>query len=380
MEEKTKTAALKILFVMPTHISFGGIERVAISLWKGLIQRGYMVDFVCHGKQLGSYEKEIIESGSKVYHIPAKGKHLVGTICEFQKILEKTKYDVVHAHMNATSGIYLQMANKHGVPVLAAHSHASSMKAFTKNPINAFVNEFEKARTKRYANVKIACSDLAGKWLFGEDSYSVIINPVDTEAFCFTREVREKKRKELGLNDKSIVLLHVGDFLNYKNHLYLIDVFQTIRAKRKDAKLILIGDGPLRKTILKKIKECVEESSVLLLGHRNDVNEIMQAADVFLLPSLSEGNPVALSEAAVAGMRCLVSDTVARDTARYFKKESIEFLPINKDALTLWAKKAIMPWKRISYSDTNLSRISIESFIEQTLSLYEDILDKQGLK
>ena len=359
---------------MPSHISYGGIETVAINLWKEFIKQGHKVDFVCHGNRIGSYEDELLESGSKVYHIPAKGKNLRGTIVGFQKILKETKYDVVHAHMNATCGIYLQIAKKNGVSVLVAHSHASSMKAFTSNPIKAMINNFEKRRTRKYANVKIACSSIAGKWLFNKDEFVVILNAVDTSKFYFSEEIRMRKRNELGILEKNLVFLHVGGFLEYKNHFFLIDVFNVIIKKNKDAKLILVGDGPLRRDIINKIEQYNLENNIILLGERKDVNEIMQASDVFLLPSFSEGNPVALAEAATSGMHCIISDEIAKDIVKYFEEGQIEFLGINKENLKLWAEKAVIPRNRIKYSKENPSRLSANLMAKQVMSIYKKIL------
>ena len=99
---------MKILFVMPTAISYGGIESATISLWKYLIKKNHEIDFVCHGNVEGVFEKEIINNGSHVYHIPVKGKSIIGCKNKFKKILKTNNYDVVHANMNATCGLYLK--------------------------------------------------------------------------------------------------------------------------------------------------------------------------------------------------------------------------------------------------------------------------------
>ena len=246
---------MRILFVMPSHISYGGIESVAINLWKFFLEKGYYIDFVCHGYQEGIFESDISQRGTHIYHIPAKGKNYWGTIHEFEKIIMHGSYDVVHSHMNATSGIYLKIAKKYGVKVLVSHSHMSAMNAFTKNPLKALVNQIEKKRTHKYSNIRIACSDNAGRWLFGNEHYNVILNAVDVSALSFSTKIRTKKRIDLKIEENDFVVIHVGGFLDCKNHLYLIKVFSEICKLRTNAKLILVGDGPLRKEINYKIKE-----------------------------------------------------------------------------------------------------------------------------
>lgn len=377
---------MKILFVMPKHISYGGIESVGINLWKGLSARGHKVDFVCHGYEIGIFENDIVKSGSSVYHIPIKGKRYLEMKREYRKILQRGNYTVVHAHMNATSGIYLEMAKEYHVPVLAAHSHVSSMKAFTSNPVKAFVNFKEKNRTNKYANVKIACSNLAGVWLFKDMPYKTVLNAVDINSFAFSDKVRTRVRQKMGISEKCFIAIHVGEFLGCKNHLYLIEIFYYIKKMNQDAKLLLVGDGLLRGQILKRIQEYGLEESVVLMGVRKDVNELLQAADVFLLPSISEGNPVALAEAAVSGLHCLVSANVARETVGYFERGSIEFLQIidrNKgrlverkesDITKKWAERALSKWDRICYSEQFPCKLSINSMAEQIEELYKRAL------
>ena len=140
-----------------------------------------------------------------------------------------------------------------------------------------------------------------------------------------------------------------------------------------------MGDGPLRKEINYKIKEFGLEDSVYMLGQRNDVNELLQAADVFLLPSLSEGNPVALAEAAVSGLHCLVSEHVAKDIAKYFAPDSIEFLPITgEDSVKKWAETAITPWKRIQYCKENPCELDIQNMAGQIENLYMTIISGES--
>lgn len=366
---------MRILFVMPQHISYGGIETVAINLWKGFIVRGHEVDFVCHGFEIGEREKEISESASKIFHIPVKGKDLFGTIREFEKIIRNGNYDVVHTHMNATCGIYLKIAKKYGVRVLAAHSHASSMKAFTDNPIKGLINAMEKKRTNKYANVRIACSEMAGYWLFGRNEFVTILNAVDTGKYSFSENMRKKKRQELLLSDAQHVLIHVGAFLENKNHKYLLQILLKIKMTDKNVKLILVGDGPLKQEILNDIQMYNLKDDVLMLGNRSDVNELLQAADVYLLPSFSEGNPVSVVEALTSGLHCLVSENVSKDIVSYFEANTIDFLPITGErAVSIWASKAAVKWERVKYSKSNPCKLSAERMCLDIEEKYNEIM------
>lgn len=365
---------------MPTHISYGGIESIALNLWKSLKNKGYSIDFVCHGTEQGVFEKKILDMGTKIYHIPIKSQNYRGTIREFSHIVKNGQYDVVHAHMNATCGIYLKVAKRYGVPVLVAHSHASSIFAVTINPVKILINFFEKARTNLYANLRIACSQKAGKWLFGKSSFKIVINSIETGKFLFSQETRIRKRDELNIENNEFVICHIGGFLKCKNHKKLLDILKEIKIIRKDVCLILIGDGPLKEDIVKQIKKLGLENSVRLLGKRNDIFELLQASDVFLLPSFSEGNPVTLMEAATSGLHCLVSDTVSRDSSCYFQKGSIEFLPIRgRDSSKLWAERALSPWDRVHYSDENIKKLDVSTMAEKVEQLYREIIKEKTI-
>lgn len=361
---------MKILFVMPTHISYGGIESVGINLWKGLTELGHEVDFVCHGSIVGAYEDYIKFCGTNVYHIPGKNENIIATICEFKRIITAKSYDVIHAHMNATSGIYLQIASTYHIPILVAHSHVSTMAMYTKNIIKALINLYEKNRTNRFSNVKIACSKKAGDWLFGTEPYSIVLNAIDNNKFVFSDEIRKAKREELQLCENNDVYIHIGGFLAYKNHRYLLRVFRNIKNMNNNARLILIGDGPLRKKIEEELRDLGIADSVFMLGERKDVCELLQAADVFLLPSISEGNPVSLVEAATSGLHCLVSDSVAKDTAPYFLKGSIEFLSISEENIGEWVKKGLKKYNRIIYCEDNPCKLSALSMAKEVEKLY----------
>lgn len=367
---------MRILMVMPTHISVGGIETVTIMLCEEYRKLGHCVDFVCHGFTRGSYETELLSTGSKVYHIPGKSDNLIKTIKEFDHILKKGNYDVVHSHMNATSGIYLCIAKKRGIKVRVAHSHASSMKAFTNSKVHAIINLIEKRRTCKYANIKVACSVKAGKWLFGKNEFEVVMNSVNVSKFSFSHTIRKQKRLELGILADEKVLMHIGGFLENKNHEFLIEVFKYIYNKNHSIKLLLVGDGPLRNDIENKIKKYGLEGNVIILGNRSDVNELLQAADVFLLPSFSEGNPVSLVEAATSGVKCVISNEIARDVVHCFADRQIIFLPIDRDesVYRLWDEEILSGWKRIIYKDDGKFELSSRAMSEKILRMYEEIL------
>ena len=351
---------MKILFVMPTAISYGGIESATISLWKYLIKKNHEIDFVCHGNVEGVFEKEIINNGSHVYHIPVKGKNIIGCKNKFKKILKTNNYDVVHANMNATCGLYLKWAKKLGVKVLVAHSHASSMKVFTNNSIKAWINEKEKNRTDKYANIKLACSDSAGKWLYKFNDYIVVPNSVDAKTFIYNADLRKCVRNKMDIEDDCKFFLNVGRLDVNKNQNFLIEVINyMVNKKNIKCKLILIGDGYNKHNLEEKVCKYKLEDKIIFLGERNDVYAYLQAADCFVLSSYSEGNPVSLAEAIVSGVHCVVADTISKTVLNFSDSNQIDYMSVSSDDSKFkWCDKLNQDYKRIIYSEDKPCKLS----------------------
>jgi len=142
----------------------------------------------------------------------------------------------------------------------------------------------------------------------------VFNNAIDCRDYAFSEAIRQKYRKNLCL-EGSFVLGHVGRFNEQKNHKYLIKIFALYSQIIPDAKLLLVGEGPLKDSIKELVAELKLTDKVIFLGQRDDVNNILMAMDVFLLPSLYEGLPVVGIEAQASGLPCIMSETITKEVA-----------------------------------------------------------------
>ena len=180
---------------------------------------------------------------------------------------------------------------------------------------------------------RFACSDYAGRWLFGaRASFEVVQNAIDVKRFAYNDEVRREVRASLGIADQCLVVGHVGRFAVQKNHRFLIDVFERLQRDR-NAVLVLIGNGCQEKEVRSLVQQKHLDDSVLFLGFREDVERFYQAFDVFALPSHYEGLGIVNIEAQAAGLPCVVSDKVTRESD---VSGSVVYLPADDPAL--WAK------------------------------------------
>ncbi len=330
---------IRILQVV-TIMNRGGLETMLMNYYRKMNRKKIQFDFMVHRDEEGHYDKEILELGGKIYKMPQirPGNYRLyfGKLDKF--FANHSEYKVVHSHINENSSFVLRAAKKAGIPERIAHSHLSDLQIDYKLPFRLYARYYLKNNSSRF----FACSKNAGQWLFGtkianSKDMLVLNNAVNTEEFISTDKVRNKTKEELGLQNK-LVIGHVGRFNKQKNHSFLIDIFKSVHDKNKNAVLVLVGDGDLRKIIEKKVSNLGLTSSVKFLGIRSDIPKLMQAMDIFLFPSLFEGLPVVLVEAQAAGLKCIVSNTITRESDITGR---IDFLSLKQSAKE-WADQIFL--------------------------------------
>lgn len=293
----------------------GGVEAVVMNYYRNIDRSKIQFDFICDEDSTDIPYEEIKRLGGRVILVPPYQK-IFKYNKALTKIFKKNNYKIVHSHINTLSVFPLRIAKKCGVPVRIAHSHSTTnKKEWKKNLIKQILRPFSKV----YATDYMCCSELAGRWLFGNKEYDkgnvyLLNNAIDLEKFKYDKKIRKIKRKELEIDDDVIVIGHIGRFVAQKNHTFLIDIFNEVHKKNEKSILLLIGKGPLQEEIKEKVKRLSLENSVKFLGQRSDVNELYQAMDVFVLPSLYEGLPVVGVEAQATGLLCELSDDMTKET------------------------------------------------------------------
>ena len=316
---------INILFVNGGPMNRGGIESFMMNYYRHIDSSKVHIDFIVHGDTPGAYDDEIVKSGSIIYRVPIKSRHPFKYKREMCKIFSLGKYDIVHSHVDAMSTWILKMAKQCGIKIRIAHSH--NTEHLTTNKIKYALNEYARKNIRKYATHCFACGEAAGNWLFGKGNYSVIQNAIELERFLFSESKREEVRSSLGINDDTILMGHVGRFDTQKNHEFLITVFAEIKKKRSNVKLMLIGSGWKEESIKSLVESKGIADSVYFMGNRNDVNELYNAMDCYVFPSLFEGLPVVLVEAQANGLKCYLSNTITKEVAI---NDRVEYIPLDK--------------------------------------------------
>lgn len=315
----------------------GGTESFAMNYYKHMDHSLVQFDFFVESESK-IIDENIIESmGGKVVIIPSYS-HVGKYIKTLIKLFKEGKYDIVHSNMNALSVFTLFAAKRAGVKVRIAHSHSTTNK---REKIRNFVKNILRHFSKLYATHYFACSELAGRWLFGDKTFdkgevTVINNAIELEKYKFNEEIRDGLRAEYDLT-YNFVIGHIGRFMSQKNHTFLVDIFSEVVKRRPDAKLLLIGDGPLFDEIVNKVRMLHLEDKVIFTGVKQNAYAFYNAMDVFLLPSLYEGLPVVGVEAQANGLPLVISDTITRDLNI---AGGVEYLPLERPA-SYWADHII---------------------------------------
>lgn len=231
--------------------------------------------------------------------------------------------------MDGMNGAILKRAYLYKIPIRISHSH--NTEHLTTNKVKRIYHEHTRKMIPKYATDMWACSENAGRWLYGEHCpFEIIPNAIDVERYKFDEEKRRKLRLQYALEGK-YVIGHVGRFDYQKNQEFLVSVFARITAQKDNAVLILVGDGKEKEVIEKKVQDLSLQDKVLFLGNRRNVEELLNMFDIFVLPSRFEGLGIAAIEAQANGLPCICSTMVP---AEVNITQNVSFLSL--DDTTSW--------------------------------------------
>lgn len=304
MHDKNKP--IRIL-VVGMHNKIGGVETFLMNYYRNIDKSTIQFDFINMYEEL-CFENEILKLGGKIYNVPNVKRKPIKYYKKLKKIIEDNKYNIVHINMLSAANILPVIAAKNAkVKNIITHSHNTNTPS---GVIRKVLDKINKGILLKYSTDLWACSNLAGKWMFGNDrEFKVINNAIDVEKYKFNGETRKKIRNKLNIENK-FVIGHVGRFSYQKNHEFLIDTFYKIQKKRNDAYLLLIGEGELKEGICKKVNDFNINDKVLFLDTTDKIEDYLQAMDIFVLPSRFEGLPVTGVEAQANGLKCIFSSKI----------------------------------------------------------------------
>lgn len=342
---------IRVLHILQ-RMEAGGTQALLMNIYRNIDRNKIQFDFLVEYPDKQFYDDEIKKLGGNIFYTSVrKNFNLFKFQNELTKVLKENNYKIVHIHAYTIGYFALKTAKKCGVPIRIAHSHSNNM---TKD-LKRYIKKIMQRLYLVYATDYMACSKEAGNYLFRNKKFEVLNNAIDSRKFIFNNAIRETIRKDLQLKDEFIVG-HIGRFKEEKNHKFLIKVFKEIKAKIPNSKLVLIGEGPLKKDIKNIIAKEEIENETLLLGNKENVNELLQIMDVFIFPSFYEGLGIAAIEAQAAGTPTIISDGVPDETiiSPICMKKSLN------NSVNEWASTAIKLSENV-LAHTNMQKYVIDN-------------------
>ena len=323
-----------------SNMDRAGIETMLMNYYRHIDRTRIQFDFLCNKTKPGDYDDEIESLGGNIYHSPGLNPLKFFKYKKFMLKLFKENQDIkiMHSHNGELAYKSLYGAYKYGIKTRICHAHNTKIEPNLKKPLKLLY----KTQLKKVANYYWGCGTDAVRFYFGDkvvqdNNYMILHNAIEVDRFIYNESVRNKIRSELNLEGK-FVIGHVGRFMEQKNHEFILDLFKVLVNKEPNAILLLMGDGELEDKMKQKAKNLGISNNVRFLGNINNVNEMYQVMDVFILPSFFEGLPVVGIEAQAAGLKCILSDTITKEVAI---TDNVKFLNLNSDSLKKWVDEII---------------------------------------
>lgn len=361
-----------------SNMDRAGIETMIMNYYRYMDRTKVQFDFLCNKSKPGAYDEEIQKLGGRIFKSP--GLNPIKWF-KYEKMLtkllnENPEIKVVHSHNGAFSLQAQKTAKKNGIKNRIVHVHGTKIDFNLKLPLKLIYKSFLKFTSNYYWG----CGVEAVRYYFGDkiiknNDYRIIRNAIEINKFLYNEEIRNKLRKQYDLEGK-FVIGNVARFMKQKNHVFTLNLFKVVLEKNPNAVLMLLGDGELQDEMKQLAKKLGVENSVMFMGNVNNVNEMYQAMDIFLLPSLFEGLPVVGIEAQTAGLKCVMSDTITDEVSI---TKNVKFLNLKKDSLNEWANEILCD---INYDRKNMKKEIIDAgySIEDEAKKLQEIYLQMGEK
>ena len=332
-----------ILFVV-RKLDVGGMERLVVDLLKSLDGERFTV-VVCAIEDVGLLDKQVTDAGVELIHLNKPPGLDWKVPWMLRNVIRDRRIDLIHTH-NSTGHFYAALANrllwrrrplvhtKHGKGELARP------RSVWRNRIASLFSDSIVAVSR---DVEKVCHEVEGVPL---RKLVTIINGVDVESYALAGCAREPRQNE------GMVFGHVGRLSEEKNQGMLLRVFQRFRAEYPTAKLVLVGDGPLRGELEALALEYGISDGVTFAGYRSDVPEVMATFDCFVMSSHTEGTPLVVIEAMAA--QCPVIGTDVGGMSDLVQDGSTGFLvpSCDEDAM-------LRRWRQLAESRDNSRSMGI---------------------
>lgn len=363
---------VKIMHIVPAFTY--GIASYVKGLVEGADADKVQFDVVGFGEVQDEFRSLVESKGGKCVQLPSIHREPKKMVSLLVDSIKTGNYDVMHCHVYGYRGVVFKALGKwYGIKHIIIHAHASDEE--NKSKFHKLQTSLNRICNLLFANHYFTCSTIAAEYQYGKKfckKHKIVTmsNSVETEKFCIDIDSIEKERyyRKLKISEENLVLIHVGRFYNQKNHNFLIDVVRAVKKAFPNVIILLVGTGELQDNIKTKVEKYNIQNNVRFLNEREDVNKLLQLADVFVLPSFFEGLPVVGIEAQAAGLPLLVADTVTTEVD--MDMGLVEFLPIDK-GVEIWKTAILNKGKNRNRMTPNNRKMALQKKGFTTAGLWE---------
>lgn len=291
----------------------GGVEMVVFNYYKAIDKTKIQFDFFYDADSTVEPPQELIDMGARFIKIPPY-QNLKSYLTTLSKYFTDNNYLIVHSHINTLSVFPLYVAWKCGVPIRIAHNHSvPNGESIFRSGLKYTLRSVSKIFPTDY----FACSEKAGRWLFGDSDFengkvTIIKNAIDFERFRPNELILKPLKEKYNLEGK-FVIGHVGRFTFAKNHKFLISLFKRISEIKENSILLLVGDGELNKDIHEMVNDNNLNDKVIFVGQVENPEYYYRLANVLVLPSIFEGLSLSTIESQIAGVPVVVSKEIPEE-------------------------------------------------------------------
>jgi len=312
---------IKVLHVTGA-MNRGGAEVMLMDIFRNIGPQFHFDFLINYNKKkgivAGDFDTEILSTRSTLFYIPTQWEVGPLNYCkEFKKLVQESKPDIVHIHMNSKSGVIALAAKMAGVKHVITHAHADIKfrGSFIYKMVSNLEMKFQKFLINKYSDQYWGCSVEANKSLFyfsklNKQNSAIINNAVAVQQYQeVSLEEITSLRKTYNIRENTLVLGNVGRIVQHKNVLFIIEVLNELKTRGIDFVFVFAGradQSAYLEEINAKINAYHLVSNVIYLGLRDDIPVVMNSLDVFIGPALKEGFGLVAVEAQAAGVPCVL--------------------------------------------------------------------------
>jgi glycosyltransferase involved in cell wall biosynthesis len=363
-----------------------------MNLLRRIDSQRFQVDVLTHGTVYSSdpFISEIDSLGCQILSCPDPRQNLLQPwryVQSFKQALRQQEaYDIIHSHTPPLDGAILFLAKRAGIKTRVVYSHTGNVVpkvglSWHSRTIRTFYYALSQYWIAQNATVGLACSQSAATYMFGKNwekdpRWQVLHCGIDLATFQTKANSTATTKSEFGIPPNAFVVGHVGRFSEEKNHSFFVEIAAEIVKREADVYFLLIGDGNLRHEVEQKVSQFGITNHFIFAGSRSDVPRLMlDAMDVFLLPSLYEGLGLVLVEAQAAGLPCVLSDSIPEEADIV---DSLMHRLSLSQPVTDWAN-VIMAERHTksqtsqdhAFSKIRISSFNIENSSKKLIEIYE---------